>query len=448
MTPLRDYQQKAIDALENGFSYLALEQGLGKSRIMLEFARAKSARRIIVWCPATVRLAWEDETAKWWPDGPAVYVVTNEAPDRVFERQGIFVLSYHVASNEPRIVDQIVDAGARRPFDMMFCDEAHFLKTYESRRTQEIFARIKPKVKRTILASGTPAPSHGGELYTAFRALAQSKIRKLNGQVMTREEFEEQFCKIEYPEYGGGIRRVITGTKNRDVLRRKLEGFMLRMQKKDVLPDLPPLDFVTVPLVPSTEHISIEDLERYSAIIRPDMDDETLLAALSSTDEHITRLRVALGLAKASSAGLFLQEFMAGCAGKIVVWALHTSVIDQTMKMLGEFNPVKIDGRDSPGKRKQAVDRFLHDGRVRVFVGNIIAAGTGLTLIGPECDCSDCFFVETSTPGDNMQAAARIHRLGQNDGVLARVFTARRTIDDRIQAIITRKTNELAEIFG
>ena len=36
--PLRDYQQKALGSVINGVSYLALEQGLGKTRIMIEFA--------------------------------------------------------------------------------------------------------------------------------------------------------------------------------------------------------------------------------------------------------------------------------------------------------------------------------------------------------------------------------------------------------------------------
>ncbi len=446
--PLRDYQQKALAFLETGGSYLALEQGLGKTRIVLEHAKRNKMRRTLVWCPATVRLSWEAEIKKWWPDGPRGRVIHAGTEDE-FLGDGVFAVSYWTASQELDVVRRIISAGKKDRFSLMSCDEAHFLKTYESARTQAIFAGVKPQVDRTILMSGTPAPNHGGELYTAFRALDQKKIRTSSGRLMSDEEFEEQFCTIEYPKFGGGIRRVITGTKNRDVLRRKLKGFMLRMRKKEVLPELPPLDFVTVPIEPSTDQIPAEDLAKYSSVINADMDDETLLAALRSKDQHVARLCVALGLAKASSAGLYLQEFMAGCESKIVVWAVHQTVIDMLMKFMGEYSPVKIDGRDSAEKRKKSVETFLNDNRCRVFIGNIVAAGTGLTLIGPKCECSDCFFVESSyTPGDNLQAAARIHRLGQQDGVLARVFTARRTIDDRIQAIITRKTNELAEIFG
>jgi SWI/SNF-related matrix-associated actin-dependent regulator 1 of chromatin subfamily A len=449
MTPaLRDYQQKALAFLEDGGSYLALEQGLGKTRIILEHAKREKMRRILVWCPATVRLSWEMEVAKWWPDGPPARMIHAGTNDN-FVGDGVFAASYWTASQEIDVVKRIISAGKKDRFSLMSCDEAHFLKTYESTRTQAIFAGVKPQVDRTILASGTPAPNHGGELYTAFRALAQKKIRTGSGRLLSREEFEERFCKIEYPEFAGAIRRVITGTQNRDVLRRMLDGFMLRMRKKDVLPELPPLEFVPTPIEPSIDQISSEDLARYSSILRADMDDESLLAALRSKDEHVARLLVALGLAKASSAGLYLQEFMTGCESKIVVWAVHQTVIDMLMKFMGEYSPVKIDGRDSSAKRKAAVETFLNDDRCRVFIGNIVAAGTGLTLIGPKCNCSDCFFVESSyTPGENLQAAARIHRLGQQDGVLARVFTARRTIDDRIQAIIARKTNELAEVFG
>jgi len=116
---------------------------------------------------------------------------------------------------------------------------------------------------------------------------------------------------------------------------------------------------------------------------------------------------------------------------------------------LKHLGAVKIDGRTPEKDRRYAIAAFLGDANTRVFIGNIQAAGTGLTLIGPQFPCSDAFFVESDyVPGNNLQAAARIHRLGQRDGVLARVFFARKTIDDRVQSILARKQNELAQIFN
>jgi SNF2 family DNA or RNA helicase len=118
------------------------------------------------------------------------------------------------------------------------------------------------------------------------------------------------------------------------------------------------------------------------------------------------------------------------------------------MNGLVNHHPVKIDGASSTKAREAAVDAFLEDHRCRLFIGNIQASGTGLTLVGPKCACSDVIFVEASySVGDNVQAAARVHRIGQREGVVARFLTAHGTIDDRIQSILARKARDFANLF-
>ena len=98
--------------------------------------------------------------------------------------------------------------------------------------------------------------------------------------------------------------------------------------------------------------------------------------------------------------------------------------------------------------REPAVDKFLTDPRCRVFIGNIQAAGTAITLVGPKCKCSDVVFVESSwTPMDNAQAACRVHRIGQKDGVVARMLSAAGTVDDLINGLLVRKAREFTPLF-
>jgi SWI/SNF-related matrix-associated actin-dependent regulator of chromatin subfamily A-like protein 1 len=105
-------------------------------------------------------------------------------------------------------------------------------------------------------------------------------------------------------------------------------------------------------------------------------------------------------------------------------------------------------GSTTPREREAAVDKFLHDPKCRVFVGNIQAAGTAITLVGPKCKCSDVVFVESSwTPMDNAQAACRVHRIGQKDGVVARMLSASGTIDDLINGLLVRKAREFTQLF-
>jgi SNF2 family DNA or RNA helicase len=94
------------------------------------------------------------------------------------------------------------------------------------------------------------------------------------------------------------------------------------------------------------------------------------------------------------------------------------------------------------------VDKFLNERSCRVFVGNIAAAGTALTLVGPTCKCSDVVFCESAwTPADNAQAACRVHRIGQHDGVVARMLSAAGTIDDIISDLLVRKARDFTQLF-
>jgi SNF2 family DNA or RNA helicase len=107
-----------------------------------------------------------------------------------------------------------------------------------------------------------------------------------------------------------------------------------------------------------------------------------------------------------------------------------------------------LTGQNTPREREQAVDKFLTDPKCRVFIGNIQAAGTAITLVGPKCRCSDVVFVESSwTPMDNAQAACRVHRIGQHDGVVARMLSAAGTVDDLINGLLVRKAREFTQLF-
>jgi len=161
------------------------------------------------------------------------------------------------------------------------------------------------------------------------------------------------------------------------------------------------------------------------------------------------RMRRQLGVSKVRGAVAAIDEMLEGCTRKALVFAHHTEVIDGLMEGLANWNPVKIDGRDTPPARERAVATFLHHPACRVFIGNIQAAGTSITLVGPGCDVSDVFFVESDfSPGNNVQAASRIHRIGQKDAVQVWFLSAAGTYDDRIAEINARKASDIKELFG
>jgi hypothetical protein len=81
---------------------------------------------------------------------------------------------------------------------------------------------------------------------------------------------------------------------------------------------------------------------------------------------------------------------------------------------LKKFGVVRVDGRKSATARQKSVDEFISNSNVRVFIGNIQAAGTGLD--GLQKVCSRCYFAEPDwVPAQNEQAVSRLDRLGQEE---------------------------------
>lgn len=75
---------------------------------------------------------------------------------------------------------------------------------------------------------------------------------------------------------------------------------------------------------------------------------------------------------------------------------------------------VIYNGKMSLKEKDNAIVKFMGDENVKVFIGNLIAAGVGITLIR----ASKLIFNDFSyVSGDNLQFSDRIHRIGQKKDV-------------------------------
>ena len=439
--PLYSFQADAITRIEADHPvYLGFDPGLGKSRTALEAAHRRGAKRILVACHASGRYVWEEQTKKWSP-----YLATVVKGPADLKGDGVKILTYGLISQK---LSPYIEAVLRgQAFDLSVIDEAHALKNPGANRTKAILGRMWPKLGTVIPLSGTPAPNHAGELYPILKALYPRAIAGANGRDLAQWQFEDRYCRVVMKRFGTSPYpvRTIEGSQNLAELRHRLDGFMLRVRKEEVLKDLPPIRYDLVPI----------GVDTYAAAALPKLpitSDDDLLDYLSGRygDEHVMRIRRMLGLLKVGPSIEYLDDFMQGLPAhrKILVFGHHREVIDRLMSGLADWSPVKIDGGSSPSERTAAINTFLTNHRCRMFIGNIAAAGTGITLVGPMCACADVFFVEASySVGDNVQAAARVHRIGQHDGVVARFFTAHETLDDRIQSILARKARDFKALF-
>jgi SWI/SNF-related matrix-associated actin-dependent regulator 1 of chromatin subfamily A len=426
-------------------TYLGLDMGIGKTRTFIEAVLIRRAKRVLILCPASAKLVWKREIGLWAPG--YTFVIVNSAAD-LKKPAHFFIVSHGLMSQANGAIPAALALGAS--FDMTAIDEAQAFNAPSNNRVNAL-RRAAPRLGDITPLSGTPMKNHAGELYTLLSICWPKGIN------MPRHEYEEKFCKVTHRSFGGGpMVRIIEGSKNLDVLKKLIAPFMMRVRKDEVFKDLPPILWDQIPVPLDAGHLSVMDLERLnSAVTRQSATgtpEEDLTDALRrvASDASLMTLRRMLGLAKLRGATDYIIDMLENLPEdrKVLVFAHHLDVITALKNQLGEYAPAVLTGQSTPREREEAVDKFLSDPRCRVFVGNIQAAGTAITLVGPKCKCSDVVFVESSwTPMDNAQAACRVHRIGQKDGVVARMLSASGTIDDLINGLLVRKARDFTQLF-
>jgi SNF2 family DNA or RNA helicase len=428
--------------------------GLGKTRQALAAAQQLDTDHILIVCPAGARRVWQQEIHRWVPvwDKRVVLVepgtqVSQIQPKLSPSKPVILILSYDELSN---LKSRIAFLLKLIRWDLLVLDEAHYLKN-PSNRTQAIYGAprgdkgLQAYADRVILLSGTPTPNHAGEMWQHYRTF-WSQALSTNGpdgaaRPLTQIEFEDRFTRYRDTVFG----RQVTGSKNQGILREALAPVVLRRRKAEVLTELPPLQLQDIPLIytPSAADAMTGTKDAVDRLSRAQSDDD-VVRALQAIDTGTAALRQQLGLLKVAPTLLWVQERMASTR-KLLIFAWHHTVIEDLRKGLVEFNPVVITGATSPKDRAEAIDQFQNHPNVRVFIGQVLAAGTAITLTA----ASEVAIVEPSwVPGENVQAISRAHRLGQHDSVLASFLYLPGTLDERIIKVFRRKAAEISELQG
>ncbi|MHC4356630.1 MAG: C-terminal helicase domain-containing protein, partial [Planctomycetota bacterium] len=174
-------------------------------------------------------------------------------------------------------------------------------------------------------------------------------------------------------------------------------------------------------------------------------DEEAYKAAVAELQEaarvmftEMSRLRHETAVAKIPHVVEHVENAIGG-SGKVVVFAHHKDVVNGLMDEFGD-RAVKLTGETPMAQRQEAVDRFQSDPTIQVFVGNIQAAGVGITLTA----ASHVVFAELDwVPGNITQAEDRCHRIGQTNSVLVQHLVFDESIDANMAHALTIKQDVL-----
>lgn len=408
----RPFQRAGVEyMLNHEGTLLGDDMGLGKTIQvigLLNYLPIEEVQSVLIVCPASLKLNWGHEFRKW-----LVHKLTWAIcqPKYFPKYTNILVINYDILD---RYIDRLM-----RNWDVIVADESHYIKNAKSNRSKAFYSL---KARRRLLLSGTPMPNRTKELFPQVHYLAPQTFPDFFA-------FGLRYC--------GGTKGAgwdFNGATNTKELAFKLRSTcMIRRRKADVLTELPPKvrQIVELP-VAGLEALVRKEFAAYEQH-KPTMDSlkAAIAAARSANDTQAYRQAVAalkayqadflgsiatirreVAEAKVPYVVHFLKDAIRN-AGKVICFAHHRSVVAEIYRHFATEAVVIIGDTPLPD-RDMAVRQFQTNPAIKLFVGNMKAAGVGLTLTAS----SHVAFAELDwTPGNVIQAEDRAHRIGQTDSV-------------------------------
>jgi hypothetical protein len=222
---LRPFQRAGVAyVLGARRTFLADEQGLGKTVQALAALEEDGAFPAVVVCPASLKLNWEREAQRWLPHR-SIAVVSGTGT--VAPPAEITIVNYDIVHAHR------VRLALRKPRALVL-DESHYVKNPRAKRTQAVrrLAEALPGDALRVALTGTPVMNHAEEL------IAQLRILGRLGDFGSGARFARRFQGI------GAEERIHWH------LRRSC---FVRRAKADVLPQLPAKRQVAVPVALDNE---------------------------------------------------------------------------------------------------------------------------------------------------------------------------------------------------
>jgi len=417
------------------------DMGVGKTAQAIRALDMIGTKHALIICPAAVREVWAGEFKKFALFQRRILKARDIHDVRLWlkGKADILILSYEQATNwSKHLAGDIIDA--------IVFDEAHYLKSESAARTKAMLGfdcsgydakgslnGLAAWAANVWFLTGTPNPNDAADVWSIMRFC---KATTLNKRIFGDRYYRKRVGPYSVahdprPEFLPELREAIG-------------SFSKRRTKAEAGLQLPPIWLTTTTVDGDTAEV-VALLREY-----PDLERAIVAAidagGLSFLDaQHVMTLRRLVAEAKAPAyAKMLVEELRAGLP-KIVTFGIHVAalaLIKLEVERAG-FMAVRVDGRSSEKDRIEAVRAFQNDAECAVFLGNIRAAGTGLTLTAA---ANIDMFESDWSPAGNAQALMRVHRIGQNaDAVRARFISLANSIDGVVTEKVARKTAAIAK---
>ena len=413
---LREYQKEGYNFLKILSNYglggiLADDMGLGKTLEIITLLLSDNlAKPSLIVCPKSLIFNWLNEFEKF-SDFKNIKCLVGSINERhkiesnIKEDKTIYIIGYNTLSNDLEYLSNI-------SFNYIILDEAQYIKNTFANKTKSV-KQLDGLHKFAL--TGTPIENNIIDLWSIFDFIMPEYLDSIL-------EFKSKYlASDEYVE----------------IVKKKVQPFILRRKKEDVLKDLPPKISRIISVDMTNMQRKLYDaykLEANQAIKNGGSSFEML--------PYITRLRQICvdpstyienyegGSGKTNEILKLISEYIEN-GHRILVFSSFVQALNIIEVNLAKdgINYYKITGDVDSKERLRLVDSFNQNDSIKVFLISLKAGGTGLNLVGADT----VFHMDPwwNISAEN-QATDRAHRIGQTKTVEVIKIVCDDSIEQRV----------------
>lgn len=464
------HQEEAVKFLvDRKKAILADEMGFGKSTSSIVAALEGGYKHILVICPASLKENWKKELSVYvnpdeisivngskWDDWKFT-IINYDILDNFYtiptqkvkkkelniDDNGNVVTEYkekEIVSKSKKIIDEAMEGSQlfTSNFDLFIIDEAHKLSNTTSGRYKIVSDLVKRSNPKGIFElTGTPITNRpinffnllkiidcpvasdwrtyverycdGKSFYkknerNAYTAIFLKQVHKSSWYDLTYEEkcqlndiLDKKCHKIWKTD----------GNSHLDELQEVIKPYYLRREKSELkgmvsktvkflhyeLNDSEKTEYNQVwddYVKANSGEKSIDELEKYQKLTENTILRQWLAHTMLNRTINLAHKCIDMG-------------------HKVIIFCSYD---DEINSLRDEFKDISVyhNGKITNKKKEETVEAFQNDPKIKVFIGNIVSSGVGLTLTKADVVIFNSF---SWVSGDNSQAEDRIHRLNQ-----------------------------------
>ncbi len=229
---MHTYQEKALQfSLSKSDSYLALDMGLGKTRVSLEWLRDKAKGGVLIIAPLKAcYTTWPDEIEKW--QMPYTYTILHgkDKTENIGLKRNLYITNFESIKWLFTTLKDLYKITKKVPFRTIIIDEGSMIKSPSTKRFK-ILRKLRDIFHYRLILSGTPAPNSLLDLWSQYFFL-DGGLRLYKAYSKYRYE---HFMPLDYKQFTWAIK----GKEHKQLIYNKIKDITFRLDAKDYikLPD-------------------------------------------------------------------------------------------------------------------------------------------------------------------------------------------------------------------